>query len=343
MLRVTVVGAAGYIGGELLRLLLGHPEVEVVGAVSSRFPGKRIDGVHPNLRSVTDLPFCSAEDAPESDAVFLALPHRVAMTQIEHWRSRAGVVLDLTGDFRLYDTEVFRRYYGEEHLAPKLLDDFVPGLPELYRERLRTADLISVPGCMATAAVLALHPLVAHDLIDLERGAQVDAKTGSSGSGATAGPANLHAERSGAMRVFAPTHHRHEAEIAQHLGLPTAMTATGVEAVRGAQTLCHATLRPGVDTKAVRRAFRECYAAEPFVRVVAHQRGVYRYPDPKILLGSNFCDVGFALDEDTRRLSAIGALDNLVKGGAGNAVQSLNVRMGLPETLGLTFPGLHPL
>ncbi|AUG78713.1 N-acetyl-gamma-glutamyl-phosphate reductase [Kitasatospora sp. MMS16-BH015] len=342
-MRVSVVGAAGYIGGELLRLLLGHPEFELVGAVSSRFPGKRIDGVHPNLRSVTDLAFCSAEEVPESDAVFLALPHRVAMTQIEQWRDRAGVVLDLTGDFRLADPEVFRQYYGEDHLAPKLLEAFVPGLPELYRERLRTADLISVPGCMATAAVLALHPLVAHDLIDLDRGAQVDARTGSSGSGATAGPANLHAERSGAMRVFAPTRHRHEAEIARHLGLPTAMTATGVEAVRGAQTLCHATLRPGVDSKAVRRAFRVQYADEPFVRVVAHQRGIHRYPDPKILLGSNFCDVGFAVDEEQGRLTTIGALDNLVKGGAGNAVQCLNVRMGLPEHLGLTFPGLHPL
>jgi N-acetyl-gamma-glutamyl-phosphate/LysW-gamma-L-alpha-aminoadipyl-6-phosphate reductase len=145
------------------------------------------------------------------------------------------------------------------------------------------------------------------------------------------------------MRVFAPTGHRHEAEISRHLGLPAAMTATGVEAVRGVQTICHATLRPGVDKQAVRRAFREQYTAEPFVRVVAHQRGIFRYPDPKILLGSNYCDVGYAVDEDFGRLTTIAALDNLVKGGAGNALQCLNIRMGLPENLGLTFPGLHPL
>ncbi|MFJ6618291.1 N-acetyl-gamma-glutamyl-phosphate reductase [Kitasatospora sp. NPDC091335] len=343
MMRVAVVGAAGYIGGELLRLLLGHPGVELVGAVSSRFPGKRIDGVHPNLRSSTDLSFCAAEEVPDCDAVFLALPHRVAMTQVEQWTRRSKVVVDLTGDFRLDDTEVFRRYYGEEHRAPHLLGDFVPGLPELYREGLRSADLISVPGCMATAGVLALYPLVARGLIDLDRGAQFDARTGSSGSGATAGPANLHAERSGAMRVFAPTGHRHEAEISRHLGLSAAMTATGVEAVRGVQTICHATLRPGVDLKTVRRAYREQYAGEPFVRIVAHQRGIFRYPDPKILLGSNFCDVGYALDEDTGRLTTIAALDNLVKGGSGNALQCFNIRMGLPENLGLTFPGLHPL
>ncbi|MFF8925583.1 N-acetyl-gamma-glutamyl-phosphate reductase [Streptomyces koyangensis] len=343
MIRVAVVGAAGYIGGELLRLLVGHPEVDVVSAVSSRFPGKRVDGVHPNLRASTDLTFCSADDVDECDVVFLALPHRAAMTQVDQWSGRAKLVVDLTGDFRLNDTKTFERYYGTVHQAPQLLDDFVPGLPELHRERLRGADLVSVPGCMAAAGVLALYPLVAHDLIDTEMGAQFDARTGSSGSGATAGQANLHAERSGSMRVFAPTGHRHEAEISQHLGLKATMSATGVEAVRGVQIICHATLRPGVDKQIVRRAFRESYADEPFVRVVAHQRGIFRYPDPKILLGSNFCDVGYVVDENTGQLVTIAALDNLVKGGAGNAVQCMNIRMGWPENLGLTFPGLHPL
>jgi N-acetyl-gamma-glutamyl-phosphate/LysW-gamma-L-alpha-aminoadipyl-6-phosphate reductase len=341
MIRVAVVGAAGYIGGELLRLLIGHPEVEKVSAVSSRFPGKRVDGVHPNLRSATDLVFCTADEVEECDTVFLATPHRTAMTQIDHWIGRAKQVVDLTADFRLDDTEVYRRYYGTEHAAPHLLGDFVPGIPELHRDRLRGADLVSVPGCMAVAGVLALHPLVAEDLV--EPMARFDARTGSSGSGATAGEANLHAERSGAMRVFAPTGHRHEAEISRHLGIPATMTATGVEAVRGLQTICHATLRPGVDASAVRRAFRKHYQDEPFIRLVAHRRGIFRYPEPKILLGSNFCDVGYAVDEEAGRLVTIAALDNLMKGGAGNAVQCLNIRMGWPESLGLTFPGLHPV
>jgi N-acetyl-gamma-glutamyl-phosphate/LysW-gamma-L-alpha-aminoadipyl-6-phosphate reductase len=341
VIRVAVVGAAGYIGGELLRLLIGHPEVEVVAAVSSRFPGKRVDGVHPNLRSATDLLFCSADEVGECDTTFLATPHRAAMTQIDHWIGQAKQVIDLTGDFRLDDTEVYQRYYGNVHAAPHLLGDFVPGIPELHRESLRSADLISVPGCMAMAGVLALYPLVARDLV--EPMAQFDARTGSSGSGATAGTANLHAVRSGAMRVFAPTGHRHEAEISRHVGIPAAMTATGVEAVRGVQTICHTTLRPGVDKLMVRRAFREQYQNEPFVRLVAHQRGNYRYPEPKILLGSNFCDVGYAVDERAGRLVTIAALDNLMKGGAGNAVQCLNIRMGWPEALGLSFPGLHPI
>src|SRR5262249_38285519 len=160
--------------------------------------------------------------------------------------------------------------------------DFVPGIPELHRESLRTADLISVPGCMAVAGVLALYPLVARGLV--EQTAQFDARTGSSGSGSTAGEANLHAERSGAMRVFAPPGPRPEGEISRPPGIRAAMTATGVEAVRGVQTICHATLLPGVDKSAVRRAFREQYRDEPFVRVIAHERGAYRYPEPKILL-----------------------------------------------------------
>lgn len=339
MIRVAVVGAAGYIGGELLRLLVGHPEVEVVAAVSSRFPGKRVDGVHPNLRSATDLLFCSADDVDQYDTVFLAPPHRFAMTQIDRWIGHTKQVIDLTGDFRLDNPEVFQRYYGTEHTAPHLLGEFVPGIPELHRESLRSADLVSVPGCMAVAGVLALYPV--RDMI--EPNARLDARTGSSGSGATAGEANLHAVRSGAMRVFAPTGHRHEAEISRHVGVPVTMTATGVEAVRGVQTICHVTPKPGVDRSAVRRAFREQYHDEPFVRLVAQQRGTYRYPEPKILSGSNFCDVGYACDEDTGRLVTIAALDNLMKGGAGNAVQCLNIRMGWPETLGLSFPGLHPI
>jgi N-acetyl-gamma-glutamyl-phosphate/LysW-gamma-L-alpha-aminoadipyl-6-phosphate reductase len=341
MTRVAVVGAAGYIGGELVRLLLGHPEVEEVAAVSSRFPGKRVDGVHPNLRSATDLLFCSADDVDECDTVFLATPHGAAMTQVDHWSGRAKQVIDLTADFRLDDTEVYQRYYKRTHAAPQLLGDFVPGIPELHRESLRGADLVSVPGCMAVAGVLAMYPLASRGLI--EPSARFDARTGSSGSGATAGDANLHAERSGAMRVFAPTGHRHEAEISRHLGIPVTMTATGVEAVRGVQTIGHATLRPGVDTSTVRRAFREQYQDEPFVRLVAQKRGSFRYPEPKILVGSNFCDVGYAVDEEAGRLVVIGALDNLMKGGAGNAVQCLNIRMGWPETLGLSFPGLHPI
>jgi N-acetyl-gamma-glutamyl-phosphate/LysW-gamma-L-alpha-aminoadipyl-6-phosphate reductase len=339
VIRAAIVGAAGYIGGELLRLLLGHPDVLVVGASSDRLRGRPVDAAHPNLRAHTDLRFCGHDEIPGVDVLLLATPHGVSMSLLPALADRAQSVIDLSGDFRLRDTGEYERHYGKPHTAAGLAAQFAPGCPELDRARLRTADLISVPGCMATAAVLALLPLV--DLIEPD--VHVDARTGSSGSGASGGHGDSHPQRSGAMRVFAPVGHRHEAEIIQATGLSVRMSATGVEAVRGVQVVCHARARTPLSDVDLRRAYRTRYADEPFVRIVAHRRGTFRYPDPKVLLGSNHCDVGFAVGPDGRRVSAMAALDNLVKGGAGAAVQCLNIRMGWPETRGLEFAGLHPL
>jgi N-acetyl-gamma-glutamyl-phosphate/LysW-gamma-L-alpha-aminoadipyl-6-phosphate reductase len=329
--RAGVVGAAGYLGGELLRLLTGHPEVTLTHAVSTRFGGRRVDSVHPNLRAVTDLCFCSPADLRDCDVVFLATPHTVAMTTLPDLD--APCVIDLSADFRLRDPQAYPRYYGVAHTAPDRLADFVTGCPELFREQLRDAKLISVPGCMANAAMLALAPLTGL----IGPAVQITALTGSSGAGAMS-TADKHADRSRAMRVYAPVSHRHEAEVAQLTGFDARMTVTAVEAVRGAQVVCHATGTLG--ERGLRQAFRDSYAGEPFIRIVAHKQGSYRLPDPKILLGSNFCDIGFATEGD--RVTVIAALDNLMKGGSGNAVQCLNVRMGWPERLGLEFPGLYP-
>jgi LysW-gamma-L-alpha-aminoadipyl-6-phosphate/LysW-L-glutamyl-5-phosphate reductase len=342
MARTAVVGASGYIGGELVRLLLGHSEVEVVAATSNRLAGRRVDGAHPNLRGRTDLRFVAATALEEYDVVFTAVAHGTAQRVVPDLRHRAKCLIDLSGDFRLADPQLYQRYYQTPHTAPELLDGFVPGWPERYRDRLRDADRISVPGCTAIAGLLALYPLAQAQLIEPD--VTVDARTGSSGSGAGAGELNLHAERSGAMRVFAPVSHRHEAEISQGTGLRVRMSATGVEAVRGVQVLCRAAARPGsvVDERELRRVYRQHYVDEPFVRIVAHRQGGYRLPEPKILSGSNYCDIGFAADPPTGTVVAIAALDNLMKGGAGNAVQCLNIRMGWPERLGLEFAGLHP-
>lgn len=331
MIRVGVVGAAGYLGGELLRLLTGHPQTTVACAVSSRFPGRRVDVINPNLRAATDLCFCAPDELRDCDVVFLATPHTVAMETLPDLD--APCVIDLSADLRLRDPAAYPRYYGVEHAAPGLLTDFVTGCPELYRDQLRDAKRISVPGCMANAAMLALAPITGL----IGPSVQITALTGSSGAGSMS-TADGHADRSRAMRVYAPVSHRHEAEVAQLTGLDVRMTVTAVEAVRGAQVVCHATGTPG--ERGLRQAYRAAYGGEPFVRIVAHKQGAYRLPDPKILLGSNFCDIGFAAEGD--RVTVIAAVDNLMKGGSGNAVQCLNVRMGWPERLGLEFPGLHP-
>ncbi|CAM5578484.1 MULTISPECIES: N-acetyl-gamma-glutamyl-phosphate reductase [Streptomyces] len=342
MLRVAIVGASGYIGGELLRLLHGHPRVTVVAATSDRLAGRRVDGPHPNLRGHTDLCFVGHHtlENTDFDVLFLAAPHRETMGRMAEYLKLARTVIDLSGDFRLRDPEVYASYYGVAHAAPQLIPEFTAGLPEWHRARLTTSDRIAVPGCMATAGILAVRPLALDGLI--EGTVRVDARTGSSGSGVSGGAAGAHAERSGALRVFAPSGHRHEAEIAQATDRTVRMTATGVEAVRGVQVLCHVKLAPGVSEKEVRSAFRAAYGDEPFVRVIAQRQGLYRLPEPKILTGSNFCDVGFAVSADDGTAVLVGALDNLVKGGAGGAVQCMNVRFGWPERTGLEFFGLHP-
>jgi LysW-gamma-L-alpha-aminoadipyl-6-phosphate/LysW-L-glutamyl-5-phosphate reductase len=340
-MHAVIIGGSGYVGGELLRLLLGHPRVTVTKITSQRLAGRRADSVHPNLRSRTDLRFCNTTEVDPCDVLLFATPHRATMSLLPELADRAEVLIDLSADFRL-DATSYERVYGTPHAAPEWLSMFTVGCPEIARDKLRVADRISVPGCMATAAILALLPLAPLAEAGIaETEVLVDARTCSSGSGKS--DAATHAERSGAMRVFAPVTHRHEAEIARHTGLAVRMSATGTPAVRGVQVVCHARARSGVSERDLRAAFRRRYAGEPFVRIIAEHRGVHRYPDPKVLLGSNYCDVGFAVDADGIRIAAMAALDNLVKGGAGAAVQCLNIRAGWPEDLGLEFPGLHPL
>jgi len=341
-MKVAVVGGSGYVGGELLRLLLGHPDVEVAQVTSESRAGQPVARAHPNLRKATDLSFVSRADLAPADATFVAVPHGESRDLVPSLLDAGGVVVDLSADFRLKDPAAYVEYYGGPHPRPDLLALSVYGLPELHRDALRSASLIAVPGCIATASILALRPLAAAGLLD-DRPAVVDAKSGSSASGQDAGPAGQHAERSGVMRAYAPTGHRHTAEIEQETGTRIGLTCHAVEAVRGVLATVHAPTRRAVETKELWRAYRAAYGEEPFVRIVHDAEGIHREPDPKILAGTNFCDVGFAADSHLPRVVALGALDNLGKGAAGNAVQCLNVRMGFPETTGLEFLGLHPV
>ena len=341
-MKVAIVGGSGYTGGELLRLLLRHPKVEIAQVTSDSMAGKPVGRAHPNLRKATDLAFTPHSELDPCDLLFLAMPHGRSMERMPEFLAKAGKVIDLSGDFRLKDATKYPQYYDLEHPHPELLAKSVYGLPEIHREEIRNATLVSGPGCIATAAILAIRPLAKAGLIDLER-VVVDAKTGSSAGGADGGPASAHAERSGVIRAYAPTNHRHTAEIEQEAGVKVALSCHAVEAVRGILATCHTFLTEFATEKDLWRVYRDAYGKEPFVRIVKEASGLYRYPEPKILSGTNFCDVGFALDEHAGRVVAISALDNLMKGAAGTAIQSMNLVAGYPEAMGLDFLGLHPI
>ena len=346
-ITVSIVGGTGYAGGELLRLLLGHPHVRVGQVTSRQQAGRPIHAVHPNLRGVTGRPplrFVAPEALEPCDLLFLALPHGEAQTRIAAFAALAPRLVDLSADFRLRDPALYRRWYGADHRAPDWLPRFVYGLPEVNRAAIQAARYVSGVGCNATATILALLPFVRAGLLDPTRPIVVDLKVGSSEGGSRPTPASHHPERSGVVRSYAPVGHRHTAEVIQALGLEEVhLSATAVEMVRGVLATAHLWVREPITERDLWRVYRECYAGEPFVRIVHERRGLYRHPEPKLLVGSNFCDVGFALAEDGRRVVALAALDNLVKGAAGTAVQAMNLMMGWPETTGLTFPGLHPV
>lgn len=340
-MKVSIVGGSGYVGGELLRILLGHPKVDLSQVASSTHAGKPVWKAHPNLRRVTDISFCDPEELKPADALMIATPHTESMKRMKTYRAIFGKVVDLSADFRLKDLNMFRKYYATDHASPELLDSFVYGLPELHRDEIAEAAGIAVPGCVATVSILALWPLVNSGIVDTSR-VIIDAKTGSSAGGSQASRSSHHAERSGSIRAYAVTGHRHTAEIEMELSVKALLSIHAVDLVRGILCTCYSSLRKDVDDIDVWRIYRDHYGKEPFVRIVKETSGIHRFPDPKILSGSNFCDLGFAIDQERKTVAVIGAIDNLMKGAAGNAVQCLNTAFGIDETTGLQFPGLHP-
>lgn len=344
MIRAAIVGGSGYVGGELIRLLLRHPHVELSQVTSESHAGQYLYQIHPNLRSATTLEFVSIAQLQPCDVLFLALPHGEAQKRIGAFAALAERLIDLSSDFRLQDTAAYARWYGQDHAAPEWCPRFVYGLPELHREALRTARFVSGVGCNATAGVLALLPLVKAGLLDASKPVIVDIKAGSSEGGNTPSLASHHPERSGSVRSYAPVGHRHTSEVQQELGLGNVhLSVTAIELVRGVLATAHSWPTQPVAEKDLWRAFRQAYRDEPFVRIVHEKQGVYRHPEPKILAGANYVDVGFDVDPQTGRVVTIAALDNLVKGAAGSAIQCLNLMMNWLETCGLEYTGLHPV
>ncbi len=350
MAKVGVVGATGYIGGELLRLLITHPKAELAVATSRKEVGEYLYRVHPNLRGFTDLKFSEPNIDRISDAcdlVFTATPHGSSVKIVPRLLEVGLRVVDLSADFRLRKPEEYPKWYGWEHPFPDLLEKAVYGLPELHRDEIRKAPLVANPGCISTSAILALAPLAKVDFIDLDR-VVVDSKIGSSAAGAQPSLSTHHPERSGVVRPYKAVGHRHTAEVEQEIGalanreIRIALSAHAVDIVRGILSTTHLFTTREVEAPEIWRAYRSFYANEPFIRFVRDRRGLYRLPDPKVVVGTNFCDIGFEIDEHVNRLVVLSSLDNLVKGGAGAAIQNMNIMLGIDETTGLLQPSLHP-
>jgi len=341
VIRVSIVGGSGYSGGELLRLLHGHPAATVQQVTSERFAGKPVSRTHPNLRKVVDLKYCAIGDLGHCDVLFLCLPHGEAMRLIGEFSKLAERIIDLSGDFRLSDGEVYKKWYGREHLCPEWLPQFVYGIPEISRTELIGARYVAGAGCNATAAILGLRPLYRSGLVEQ---VVIEVKAGSSEAGNTASDASHHPERSGAVRSYKPSGHRHIAEIKQALAADRVhFSATSIDMVRGILATCHVFMNQDVPEKEIWGWYRDCYKHEPFIRIVKERSGIHRYPEPKLLSGSNYCDIGFERDADSNRVVVISAIDNLMKGAAGQAIQAFNIMHEIAETTGLEFPGLHPI
>lgn len=343
-MKISIIGGSGYAGGEVARILLSHPHVELHQVTSESHVGEYLYNVHPNLRGRTKIQFTTPDQIEPCDVLFLALPHGQAQQKIEHWATLAPRLIDLSADFRLHDLKAYEKWYGEPHRAPTWVERFVYGLPELHRAQMKTAKYVSGVGCNATATNLALLPLVRANLLDPARPIIVDLKVGSSEGGNSPSLASHHPERSGSVRTFSAVGHRHTGEVEQELGLTNVhLSITSIEMVRGVLATAHCFLKPGTAEKDLWRAYRSTYKDEPFVRIVKDKQGIYRYPEPKILSGSNYADVGFEYDEATYRAVSLCAIDNLMKGAAGSAVQAMNLMCGFGETDGLEFCGLHPI
>ncbi|MBV9868129.1 MAG: N-acetyl-gamma-glutamyl-phosphate reductase [Abitibacteriaceae bacterium] len=350
-LQVAVIGASGYGGAELVRLLAGHPQAEVALATASgERAGAKISDLFPSLRGICDVA-CEEFDleriASTCDFAFLALPHGKAMEIVPPLLERGIKVCDLGADFRLRDVAVYQEWYKLPHSACSTLQEAVYGLPEWNREPIKKARLVANPGCYPTSAILALAPLVAADIIERDS-IIVDSASGTSGAGRSSfGLGMHHPEVSGDYKAYNVGSHRHTPEIEQALNdasgktaapLHITFTAHLLPIARGILSTSYATLRQPLDTASVQRVIAERYTAEPFVRV--HPAG--ELPQIKHIVGSNFCDIGVKVDTRTNRVIVISAEDNLVKGAAGQAIQNMNLMCGFEETTSLHGAPVFP-
>jgi N-acetyl-gamma-glutamyl-phosphate reductase len=340
-IRIGIYGGSGYGGSELLRILLFHPKAEIAFVTANEQAGKPVSEVHRNLYGLTDLSFCTAPEDPATltdlDCVFLSLPHGQSMAVVPHLPENVKAI-DLSGDFRLRDQELFEQHYGRPHTAMQSQAEFVYGLTETNREAIPNARLIANPGCFATSALLGLAPLVANGLINGR--VIVDAKTGSSGSGAKAAANTHHPQRMNSFYAYKPFAHQHVPEIEQELGnvgdwnSELVFMTHSLPVSRGIFSSIYVETKMNLTEEQLGSLFAEFYQDSFFVRTVKGS------PDINWVKTTNFCDLGFATRG--QQVVIFSAIDNLVKGAAGQAVQNMNLMFGLDEKTGLLLAGTNP-
>jgi len=340
-IRIGILGGSGYGGSELLRILLSHPNADIAIVTANEHAEKPVGAVHRNLYGLTDLIFQKAPAEPavlsDLDCLFLALPHGQALEIVPRLPDNLKVI-DLSGDFRLQDKDEFLQHYGREHTAIEMQSKFVYGLTETNRDRIRTARLISDPGCFATATLLGLAPLVANQFISGR--VIVDAKTGSSGSGAKAAANTHHPQRMNSFYAYKPFTHQHVPEIEQELrsvgewNSEFIFMTHSLPVARGIFSSIYVETKREHTADELRSVFKDFYRDSSFIRIVEGS------PDINWVKTTNFCDLGFAVRG--RQVVIFSALDNLVKGAAGQAVQNMNLMFGLDETTGLMWAGTNP-
>jgi N-acetyl-gamma-glutamyl-phosphate reductase len=347
-LRVAVVGATGYTGGELLRLLVTHPRVTIAAVTSEQSAGKPLAEVFPFLARLIDLPlvaFDAEKIAARADLAFVALPSGSAMQAVASLVGLRRRVVDLSPDYRFSDPAVYQRWYANPHRYPTLLAKAVYGLPELHRRRIARASVVGNPGCYPTAALLALAPLVKKGLLRPDAAVIIDAKSGISGAGRGASLPYHFPEANEGMMAYKVGHHRHQPEISQELARlakaappPVVFTPHLVPMTRGIFCTIYAETTAALAPERALAIYRSFYRDEPFVRVLEEGES----PQTKAVWGSNYCDLGIAVDPKAKRVVLMSAIDNLVKGAAGQAIQNMNLMCGYSESLGLTAPPVFP-
>ena len=344
-MKVSIIGATGYAGAELLRLLLRHPEVRVAHITSESHAGKSISGVYPHLDWIMNQPLESTDNieaiGEDSDFLFIGLPAGFAMKIGFELEKLPVRIIDLGADYRFHDTAVYEQWYKIEHAHKDAKR--VYGLAELYRDAIKDAKIIGNAGCYTTASILALAPLVKYGLIDTDS-IVIDAKSGVSGAGRSAKLPNHFPELYDNFKAYGVANHRHTPEIEQALsdisGKPITLQFTPhlVPMSRGILSTCYAKLKDGETAERVDGAFQAMYKDEYFIRL----RGRGAYPETKYVRGSNYCDLGWHIDERTNRVIVLSAIDNLVKGAAGQAIQNFNIACGFDEKTGLDMVPMYP-